>query len=168
MTTTRDDGAEAPDRAAAWSRERQGVLRPSLSADICRYLRRYLVTPANICSPVKTSNIGINTIHRWVLLPFSFLWENEKKCTYVQSCSKNCSQLPWRNMSGHIFSPVSPKQVPNVFLPGKILTLVMTCAIRRVTCRGSMEYWGWGNPLTFVTLPETTITGNKRYIYLHL
>ncbi len=31
-----------------------------ISADICRYLCKYLVTPADICSHVKTSDIGIN------------------------------------------------------------------------------------------------------------
>ena len=44
-----------------------------------------------------------------------------------------CSQSSWRNTSGRIFSPVSPKQVPNVFLPvwfARLSHIISTISIK--------------------------------------
>ena len=60
------------------------------------------------------------TVNRFHLLFFSPFSKRKKWEAGLILHSKTCffcSQLSWRNTSGRIFSPVSPKQVPNVFLP---------------------------------------------------
>ena len=62
------------------------------------------------------------TVNRFHLLFFSPFSKRKKWEAGLILHSKTCffcSQLSWRNTSGRIFSPVSPKQVPNVFLPGR-------------------------------------------------
>ena len=61
------------------------------------------------------------TVNRFHLLFFSPFSKRKKWEAGLILHSKKCffwSQLSWRNTSGRIFSPVSQKQVPNVFLRG--------------------------------------------------
>jgi hypothetical protein len=89
-----------------------------ISTDICRYLQ----ISADICADIwsrqqisghaaKTHHIGINIKHRCVSLPISFLWENEKK--YLSTEKELFTVVVTKHVWPY-FSPVSPKQVPNV------------------------------------------------------
>jgi hypothetical protein len=65
-----------------------------ISADICRYLRRYLATPADIgpSEDIQCRN-QYSTLMSFASL--FFFCEKMKKIElkYLLSCSKNCSQL---------------------------------------------------------------------------
>ncbi len=59
----------------------------------------------------------VNRFHLLFFSPFSKRKKWEAGLILHSNTCFFCSQLSWRNTSGRIFSPVSPKQVPNVFLP---------------------------------------------------